>query len=89
MAKQKEEVEFATVGHLSDGKGHRIAPGTAIPEGFLKGDRLEKLLERGSVFQRGKADHLPGASSSTTGEDDRSGVLDNKGQLKGGNVRRG
>lgn len=86
MAKQKE-VEFASVGHLSDGRGHRIGPGTAIPEGFLDPERLEKLLERGSVVQKGKADQLPGAGSSTTGGDDRKGVLDTKGQPKAGNVR--
>jgi hypothetical protein len=90
MAKQKDEaeVEFATVGHLSDGQGHRLGPGTAIPEGFLEPERLERLLERGSVVQRGKADHLPGASSSTTGQSDRTGVLDSKGHPKGGDVQR-
>jgi hypothetical protein len=86
MAKQKDEVEFATVGHLSDGKGRRIGPGTALPPGFLEPERLEKLLERGAIVQRGKTERLPGASSSTTDEKDRTGVLDSKGQPKGGTV---
>ena len=82
-----ETVEFASVGHLSNGlhgKARRyVKPGEAIPEGFLSPDRQEKLLAKGHLIQAGKETDFGGGSSATT-EKEATGIVDRTGNKKGG-----